>query len=145
MTQEHLSDDQRKHQQPANQHAAAHVVPPRVKRPRPDAVLRRTNAKIHRQRPLSESTSIKNTDCRYCRHLLCRRLILSMLSPSQGSLTQWLSDGLLFLFGWGGYAIPIALGIFGFIWFSGNGAAPIACGPWSASCSLFFTFEAMGN
>ncbi|MCO5207925.1 MAG: DNA translocase FtsK [Anaerolineae bacterium] len=74
-------------------------------------------------------------------------LILSMLSPSQGSLTQWLSDGLLFLFGWGGYAIPIALGIFGFyLVFWGMEQAPqLPAGRVVGILLLFFTFEAMAT
>jgi S-DNA-T family DNA segregation ATPase FtsK/SpoIIIE len=41
-------------------------------------------------------------------------LVLSLLSPNQGQLTSFLSQGMWRLFGWGGAIIPIALGIFGF-------------------------------
>jgi len=41
-------------------------------------------------------------------------IILSLLSPSQGELTTFLSDGMWRLFGWGGVIIPIALGLSGF-------------------------------
>jgi S-DNA-T family DNA segregation ATPase FtsK/SpoIIIE len=41
-------------------------------------------------------------------------IILSLLSPSQGELTTFLSSGMWRLFGWGGAIIPIVLGLSGF-------------------------------
>jgi len=41
-------------------------------------------------------------------------IILSLLSPNQGQLTKFLSDGMWQLFGWGGVVITISLGIMGF-------------------------------
>ena len=41
-------------------------------------------------------------------------IALSLLSPNQGQLTTFLSQGMWQVFGWGGAIIPIALGITGF-------------------------------
>lgn len=41
-------------------------------------------------------------------------ILLSLLSPNQGTLTSFLSNGMWQLFGWGGVIIPIALGLAGF-------------------------------
>ncbi len=41
-------------------------------------------------------------------------IVLSLLSPNQGTLTTFLSNGMWRLFGWGGAVIPIALGLVGF-------------------------------
>ncbi len=41
-------------------------------------------------------------------------IVLSLLSPNQGQLTDFLSKGMWTLFGWGGAIIPITLGVFGF-------------------------------
>jgi hypothetical protein len=46
--------------------------------------------------------------------ILTFMLVLSLLSPNQGQLTSFLSQGMWHLFGWGGVIIPIALGIGGF-------------------------------
>lgn len=46
--------------------------------------------------------------------ILTFMMVLSLLSPNQGQLTSFLSQGMWRLFGWGGVIIPIALGIGGF-------------------------------
>ena len=74
-------------------------------------------------------------------------LLLSMLSPTQGALTTWLSEGLLFLFGWGAYAFPIALGVFGIylvLW--GMEQAPKwPMARFVGAVLIFITFEAMAT
>lgn len=74
-------------------------------------------------------------------------LILSMLSPAQGALTSFLSDILLFLFGWGGYAVPFALGAIGlYLVLSGMEQAPSLPIPkLVGAVFLFITFEAMAT
>ena len=74
-------------------------------------------------------------------------ILLSLLSPNQGTYTKALSDGMWQLFGWGGIVVPLFVGGIGlFLIFWGMGQPPrLSQKRVTGGVVLFFTLEAFAT